>query len=271
MTARASSFDSDFFWSEWPESEDPEPTPAAAAAAGAAGAASSSKPNREEKSGSSQTEISDLSRFEDTRSVVEDANAAPTIKATIDEQIREYKEFLIEDQLAQHSHPSEEWNDLTFLEKAREVGAHFAHQAYQEVTELFSVLPQFCDEIKDLGSKLLPETLMPPNNELIGDPQVNFENLMAKAHNAIDTLFATNQGDLFTAETRANDPINNFAIGLIPFPGVFSGGKINVKKLSNAGKVIDRGGFTKAGRNLMKHGYREGSVFPKPLVGLQIK
>lgn len=28
---------------------------------------------------------------------------------------------------------------------------------------------------------------------------------------------------------------------------------------------MDRGGFTKAGRNLMKHGYREGSVFPKPL------
>lgn len=28
---------------------------------------------------------------------------------------------------------------------------------------------------------------------------------------------------------------------------------------------MDRGGFTKAGRGLMKHGYRDESVFPKPL------
>ena len=34
-------------------------------------------------------------------------------------------------------------------------------------------------------------------------------------------------------------------------------------KLSN--RVLDRAGFTKAGRGLMKHGYREGSVFPKPV------
>jgi len=51
---------------------------------------------------------------------------------------------------------------------------------------------------------------------------------------------------------------------MIPFPGIFSGGKFNVKRLADAGKAIDRGGFTKAGRDLMKHGYREGSVFPKP-------
>ncbi len=36
-------------------------------------------------------------------------------------------------------------------------------------------------------------------------------------------------------------------------------------KFLEAGKVMDRGGFTKAGRALMKHGYREDSVFPKPI------
>jgi hypothetical protein len=47
--------------------------------------------------------------------------------------------------------------------------------------------------------------------------------------------------------------------------GVIKGIPIAVDKLSEAGKVIDRGGLTKAGRGLMKHGYREGSVFPKPM------
>ena len=39
---------------------------------------------------------------------------------------------------------------------------------------------------------------------------------------------------------------------------------IHTDKLAEAGKVMDRGGLTRAGRGLMKHGYREDSFFPKP-------
>ncbi len=45
------------------------------------------------------------------------------------------------------------------------------------------------------------------------------------------------------------------------FPAIIS----TADKLVEAGKAMDRGGLTKAGRALMKHGYREGSVFPKPV------
>ena len=38
----------------------------------------------------------------------------------------------------------------------------------------------------------------------------------------------------------------------------------STNKLAETGKAIDRAGFTKAGRGLMKHGYREGRAFPKP-------
>jgi hypothetical protein len=38
-----------------------------------------------------------------------------------------------------------------------------------------------------------------------------------------------------------------------------------LKKMSEAGKVLDRGGLTKAGRGLAKHGGRQDSVFPKPI------
>ena len=64
---------------------------------------------------------------------------------------------------------------------------------------------------------------------------------------------------------EVNDPMNDFAIGVIPLPvgipKVFS----NTNNLIKAGNEIDRAGFTKAGRGLMKHGYREESVFSKPL------
>jgi tetratricopeptide (TPR) repeat protein len=38
----------------------------------------------------------------------------------------------------------------------------------------------------------------------------------------------------------------------------------NIDKLAEAGKVLDRGGLTVAGRGLAKHGNREGSIHPKP-------
>jgi hypothetical protein len=41
------------------------------------------------------------------------------------------------------------------------------------------------------------------------------------------------------------------------------GVKPNLDKLSKAGQTMDRGGLTKAGRSLDKHGGRSGSVFPK--------
>ena len=40
-------------------------------------------------------------------------------------------------------------------------------------------------------------------------------------------------------------------------------GKLPLDKMSNAGKVMDRSGLTKAGRALDKHGNRPGSAFPK--------
>lgn len=48
----------------------------------------------------------------------------------------------------------------------------------------------------------------------------------------------------------------------------YSGGALiegfNIKKLVEAGKVMDRSKLTKSGRALAKHGGREGSGFPKP-------
>ena len=39
----------------------------------------------------------------------------------------------------------------------------------------------------------------------------------------------------------------------------------NMDKFAEAGRAMDRASLTKAGRGLMKHGYRDGSVHPKPV------
>jgi hypothetical protein len=51
---------------------------------------------------------------------------------------------------------------------------------------------------------------------------------------------------------------------MCPPPGMLGELFANTNKLLKAGQAPDRAGFTKAGRALMKHGNREGSVFPKP-------
>ncbi|GAB4184732.1 MAG: hypothetical protein Tsb0015_01130 [Simkaniaceae bacterium] len=194
-----------------------------------------------------------------------DTNEAPIMKAALDDHVASFKEFLLEDKAAQEATGSKGWDEMSFGEKAREVGANVAHKALDEVTDLVKVFPQLCEEVKELGDRFLPESLkLPASGEPVSLVE-NYENMVAKGHEAIDKVFSTDQAELFTAEARANDSMNNFAIGMIPLPGgipkVFS----NTNNLIKAGNAIDRAGFTKVGRGLMKHGYREGSGFPKPV------
>jgi filamentous hemagglutinin len=55
-------------------------------------------------------------------------------------------------------------------------------------------------------------------------------------------------------------------MGIMPPPGsFFKASPKELKKGLDSGKILDRGGLTKSGRGLMKHGYREGSAYPKPV------
>jgi hypothetical protein len=145
-------------------------------------------------------------------------------------------------------------------ENVRNLGAHLAHSTLDGISELVSCVPQLLEEIKDIGQRLMPEQLLSHNTELT--PLENFEQAVFVGHESIDQVFSTDQASRYRSGARDR---NDFAIGMIPFPGMFSGGAFNASQLAEAGKAIDRAGFTRAGRGLMKHGYREGSVFPKPV------
>jgi hypothetical protein len=187
------------------------------------------------------------------------------IKAAVDEHVPSFKEFLAEDKALQQAAGSAGWDEISFGEKAREAGANIAHKALNEVTDLIKVVPQLYQEVKELGSLLLPAGLQLLDSADGLSPIENYENFVVKGHQVIDHIFSTDQAELFTLEARANDPMNHFSIGFLPPPGAILKTFSDTSKFVKAGTVFDRAGYTKAGRSLMKHGYREGSAFPKPL------
>ncbi len=236
---------------------------AAMAVAGAATGSSGSGRSESKKSESKQETLSVSANPKKASPI--DTNAFPVMKAAIDEHATLFKEFLVEDKAFQQASSPKGWNEMSLGVKAKEVGSSFAHQAYDEIVDLVKVIPQLCEEVKELGSKFLPDNLTPSGNGEMGSPLENYENLVAKGHEAIDNVFSTDLAKLYSVEAKANDPMNNFAMGELPLPGNLSRVFSNTAKLIKNGKILDRAGFTKAGRGLMKHGYREGSVFPKPL------
>lgn len=225
---------------------------------GVAGAAASSHDDKKENK--QETEPPPLSVQD--KITFEDNGKTPALKAVINENTSIFKEFMAEDIRLQNCN-AKGWNDLSFSEKTRELGAYLAHQTFEEVSELVSFVPQLCQELKEVGSQLKPENFS-NNADLITSPKKNYENLLTSGHQTIDKVFSSDQAQLYSAEGKANDPMNDFAVGIVLLPGSLSKIFSNTKKLEEAGRVLDRAGFTKAGRNLMKHGYRENSIFPKP-------
>jgi len=244
---------------------------AVAASSAAAGAASSAgtagSVHSESKKSETKAKSPSISSVPKESPPPIDTSEAPVMKVAIDEHIEFFKEFLVEDKAAQQATSSKGWDEISLGEKAKEVGSGFAHQAYDEIIDLVKVVPQLFEEVKELGSNFLPDSLTPPVNGEVGSPMENYEKMVARGHEVIDHVFSTDQARLYTAEAKANGPMNDFSMGLLPLPlsGSFTKIFSSTSRYKEAGKVLDRSGFTKAGRGLMKHGNREGSVFPRPL------
>jgi len=121
---------------------------------------------------------------------------------------------------------------------ARELGSILAHETLEGISEIASIIPQLGEELQELGSRILPQNIIPPSdNDLMGSPKENYENFIAKGHEVIDQAFSTNQAEQYTAEAKADDPLNDFTIGLLPPPGNYSKG-LSVAKFR---KVVEAG------------------------------
>ncbi len=145
-----------------------------------------------------------------------------------------------------HSSTNEEPH---FVEVVREVTSNITHEIYDEIVKF---IPPPLD---------LPNLAYPPKEGSIISRQEFRDEFVAAGHQIIDQVFFTDQADLYRPE---NQSINKPLIGMIPLPSGIAGLFGDFKTLLEAGKAADRAGFTVAGRALMKHGNRAGSVFPKP-------
>ncbi len=190
------------------------------------------------------------------------------LREVFKEQVYTFKETIAEDRLLQASCPVENQETSSFGDNLRYLGSGLAHQALDAVDQLTGIVPQLLEEIKDLR-QFLPEGVLPPapDHEILdgyGGPQKNHENLIALGHEKIDQLFSTDQAQRYTQEGKeasAASPKGQWTIASLPLPGT----NLKMNDLTKAGKILDKGEFSKAGRSLTKHGYREGSVFPKPI------
>ena len=219
----------------------------AGASAGAATAATDKPSKHEEKK--QEHNSAELEALPDSNIAI--------IPSHEQEQIKSFKDDVVQQLPITTLRKTDE---LSLLEKARDLGSYIAHQALVGAAEITSFVPQLIGEVKDLGSHFILDS----ENSTDFKSIENFENAIAHGHQIIDKAFSTDIAKLFTPEVKEEFK-NNFNIGILPPPlSVLSEFTVSTNRLLEAGKALDRAGFTKAGRGLMKHSYRDGSIFPKP-------
>lgn len=233
---------------------------ASAAAAGAAAAATASASDKDDKSEADEPQPAPSAL--PVGPALSMPNEAPILESVIEESISNFKETVVEEELLHISDQSIGHEGAALGEKARNLGAALAHQTLDGISELAACIPQLLEEIKEVGHRFLPENLLSSQDGVEITPVKNFDSLIAAGHEKIDQVFSTEQASLYTNE--AKEVNSQFAIGILPPPGTLTKILIDVDRFAEAGKSIDRARFTKAGRGLTKHGYREDSAFPRP-------
>lgn len=219
----------------------------AAAASGLAASAADKDNHREDEedwSIGSQQEGSNTSSLSPSQK----EQSSSTLSMAVENQLEAIQEANANQPIFNRSETSG-----SFVDNVRETAAYIAHDALNDAAGIGALVPSIQEEIQGVASHF-------SRNEAFlneASPVQGYENLVVDAHEFIDQVFSTDQAELYSSGAKGVK--DNFAVGMIPLPGSFE-----VTKFTEAGKVLDRAGFTKAGRALMKHGYREGSSFPKP-------
>jgi hypothetical protein len=217
-----------------------------AVSAAAAGTAASLAPASEPKTKTNKAPSSSVepktnnpnsSLAEENRLVQKPSLLAPAetlLSATINSQIEIFKASAVQERLFSDSRTIA--SEPVFQETARNFGAFLAHEAFDGVAEIAGILPQFQEEVKNLGGKILPQSLLPKHLPKSA-PLENYRSLIADGHRKIDQVFASDLAGRYSSEVKAFED-KLFVTGLSPFPGNFNRTvKINrLRKLIQTGK-----------------------------------
>lgn len=137
----------------------------------------------------------------------------PDLKTTLDDHIETFKELIVEEGLVPNP-----GHDTSIAEQARELGSFLAHETFEGVAKLASVAPQLMEEIRDVGSAIIPQEFQ-VSGDLVQPPLNSFESLVASGHQHIDQIFSTNQADFYSLDDFDED---KYTLGIIPPPGSLS-------------------------------------------------
>ena len=105
---------------------------------------------------------------------------------------------------------------VTFGEIARQAGSGAAHKLWEDISDLAFIAPQFLEEIREIGDRILPENFIAPDQRITQSPQENYDQLVIAGHEAIDQIFGTDRAELYTPELK--EARNFFTIGMLPIP-----------------------------------------------------
>ncbi|MEI8300776.1 MAG: hypothetical protein WCG10_04090 [Chlamydiota bacterium] len=163
----------------------------------------------------------------------------PELQATIDEHVALLKEMTQEDSGVTLIYPMAP-QEISFAEKARDVGALVAHEALDAIAEFTLCIPQFMEDIRAVGAAVLPSPSDAQSDNMLfqGTPVKNHEKFIATAHEKIDEIFSTNYAEGYAADAQVNSLKSDFEIGIIPPPGMLFKGQnlTRVRDLIKAGQ-----------------------------------
>jgi archaellin len=114
----------------------------------------------------------------------------------------------------------------SIIDLARKIGAGLAHEAVNAAGQIGSVVPEFLEEIGDIGKRWGIDRFIDSRDLSSFTPQENFDSSLGFFHEKIDDLFNTNVASSYAPDA----PQPEFIIGYIPFPGT---GKIPVTQANN--------------------------------------
>ena len=144
-------------------------------------------------------------------------NEVPHLSEVLEEHVSSFKEMVVEDGLLEHLDCSAKGEKQSFGETAKEMGSYLVHEALENVSQMVSIIPAICEEMKKVEEKILPKK----DSICEGSPSENYEKTFTSGHEIIDKVFSTDQAKYYTSEAKENlnklhpDPV----IGILPPPG----------------------------------------------------
>jgi hypothetical protein len=222
-----------------------------ATGAGAVGAAAADSDNKDKKkSEKSGTKASTSTADSSSPPNVVTTEETPMLQEVLKENISDFKESIVENNLLPSDASDEsKMEDKTLVDQVGKFVPILAHETLDGVAELASCVPEFMEEVKEAGHKLMPDALLADSEDINVTPLENYEKIVTKGHEIIDQVFSTNYADQYTPEAKADQP--QMTLEMMPPPGGGSKG-FSAAESSSVGKEAEMLNRLKTAGNIPK-------------------